>query len=153
MEVILVKDVDTLGESGNLVNVSDGYARNYLFPRSLAILSTTGAREDLKRRAAKIEEKNKKKHEADLKVAQTIESVGVLSLQARAGEQGKLFGAVTTKELASLISEKSGVTVDRKILKLSQPINRLGEYDVEIKLSQRVTAKLSIQVISDTDED
>ena len=152
MQVILIKDVDTLGENGQLMTVKDGFARNYLFPRNLAVEATTGAVQDRDRRLSRIQAKAEKKHQEDLAKAGKVEALGQLVLKARAGEHGKLFGAVTTKELARLITEKTGLPVERKSLALNSPINRLGDYEVSIRFSPKVTSKLPVQVLADDDE-
>jgi large subunit ribosomal protein L9 len=151
MQVILVKDVDSLGESGEVRNVSDGYARNYLLPKGFAVQATPGAMKDLEMRIERIRKKAEKKHQEDLTKAGNVQKIGVLVLSARAGEQGKLYGAVTTKELARLISEKTDLDIERKSLKLNHPINRLGEYDLQIRFSPKVTATLKVNVVADED--
>src|SRR5262245_5603836 len=133
MQVILLKDVDSLGESGEVHNVSDGYARNYLLPRHLALPATQGALKDRELRLARIQLKAEKKHQADTEKSKKIEALKVLTLAARAGEQGKLYGAVTTKELSRLLEQKTGMEIDRKAIKLNHPINRLGEYELQIR--------------------
>ncbi len=153
MEVILIKDVDSLGESGDVQNVADGYARNYLFPKGLAVKATTGARKDLSTRIERIRVKAEKKHQEDLEKSAKIEAIGVLILTARAGESGKLYGAVTTKELSRLITEKAGLEIERKSLKLNHPINRLGDYELQIRLSPRVQATLQVKVQADADSE
>jgi large subunit ribosomal protein L9 len=153
MQVILVKDVDSLGESGEVCNVSDGYARNFLFPQGLALQATKGSLKDLETRRERLRVKAEKKHQEDLARAQKVQDIGTLVLSARAGEQGKLFGAVTTKELSRLITEKSGLEIDRKNLKLNHPINRLGDYELQIRFSPKVQATLPVQVVADEDSD
>lgn len=153
MQVILTKDVDSLGESGELKQVSDGYARNYLFPKGFAIEATSGAIKDLDLRIERIRKKAEKKHQEDLAKASKIEKIGVLTLEARSGEQGKLYGAVTTKELARLISQKTHLEMDRKNLKLDHPINRLGEYELHIRFSPKVSALLKVNVVADEAEE
>lgn len=153
MDVILVKDVDSLGESGETKSVTDGYARNYLFPKGLAIEATPGAMKDLQMRIERIRAKAEKKHKEDLEKAQKVEALQVLTLTARAGEGGKLYGAVTTKELARLISDKTGLEVDRKSLKLNHPINRLGEYELQIRFSPKVLANVPVHVVADEESD
>ncbi|MCA9842092.1 MAG: 50S ribosomal protein L9 [Cyanobacteria bacterium HKST-UBA03] len=146
MQVILTEDVISLGESGDIVEVSGGYFRNYLSPKRLAVVKTDGALQDRNKRLERIKQKAEKKHAADLAKAQKIEAVGKLTLLARATEHGKLFGAVTTKELATLVTEKSGEPVERKMLELNSPINKLGEYEIAIRFSNKVTAKLAVEV-------
>ena len=151
MKVILTKDVTDLGDIGNVVSVSDGYARNYLFPQQFAIEATKGSLEDLARREQRLKAQAEKRHQQDLETAQKLEGLGQLTLKARSGEAGKLFGTVTTRELAKLLTEKSGLAVDRKNLELNHPINRLGEYELRVKLSSKVIAKLPILVEADTE--
>lgn len=152
MQVILIKDVDSLGEGGEVRNVSDGYARNYLFPKGFAVEATPGAMKDLEMRSERLRIKAEKKHQEDLAKSQKVEALGTLVLAARAGEGGKLYGAVTTKELSRLVSDKTGLEIDRKNLKLNHPINRLGEYELSIRFSPKVQATLSLNVVSDSDD-
>lgn len=153
MQVILLKDVDNLGESGDLQNVSDGFARNFLFPNKLAVEATNGAMKDREMRLVRIQAKAEKKHQEDLARSQKVTAIGTLTLSARAGEQGKLFGAVTTKELSRLLTDKSGLEIDRKALKLDHPINRLGEYEVSIRFSPKVTVTVPVHVVADEDSE
>ena len=153
MKVILSKDMNDLGDAGTLVAVSDGYARNYLFPQKMAVEATKGALEDLARRQTRLQDKANKKHQLDLETAQELENIGQLLLKARSGDHGKLYGTVTTRELAKLLTDKSGLAIDRKSLQLDNPINRLGEYSLQIKLSSKVSATLKVLVEADTTEE
>jgi large subunit ribosomal protein L9 len=153
MKVILTKDMSDLGDAGSVVSVSDGFARNYLFPQQFAIHATPGALDDLSRRQARLQAKAEKKHQLDLETAQELENLGQLTLKARSGDHGKLFGTVTTRELAKLLTDKSGLSIDRKALQLDNPINRLGEYSLSIKLSTKVSATLKVLVEADTSDD
>lgn len=153
MQVILTKDVDNLGEGGEICAVSDGYARNFLFPKKLAVLATAGALKDREMRLGRIQAKAQKQHQENLDRAAKVEKIKTLTLAARAGETGKLYGAVTTKELARLVSEKTGLDVDRKSLTLSAPINHLGEFDLQVRFSSKVKATLKISVVADEDSD
>jgi large subunit ribosomal protein L9 len=153
MQIILTKDVDSLGGSGELHTVADGFARNYLFPQGLAVEATTGAIKDRDMRLDRIRAKADKKHQADLAKAASVEAIGTLVLSARAGEHGKLYGAVTTKELAMLVATKAGMDIDRKVLKLNHPINRLGDYELSIRFSPKVSITLAIHVVADEESD
>lgn len=153
MKVILKKDVAELGEHGAVVSVSDGYARNFLLPNGWAVIATKGSLKDLGMQQTRLQQKAEKKHQLDLETAKEIEGVGQLKLTARAGEHGKLFGTVTTRELAKLLTDKTGLQIDRKTLTLDNPINRLGEYKLDVKLSSKVSAKLAIFVEADTEEE
>src|SRR5579871_5976740 len=118
MQVILMKDVEILGDSGEVIQVSDGYARNYLFPQQLAVAATPGALRDLQRRRARIQAQAEKKHQEDMQKATLVNELESIVLQANSGENGKLFGAITTKELAAVVKEKTGLTVERKNISL-----------------------------------
>lgn len=146
MEVILNKDVDGAGASGDVVTVSDGYARNYLFPKNLAVKATKGSLEDLNRRIDRIKAKAEKKYQADLEKAEKINVLESITLEANAGETGKLFGTITTKELANVLQEKTGLEIERKSLNLNSPINKVGEYQLNVKISSQVDAQLVINV-------
>lgn len=152
MQVILLRDVDNVGESGQQVNVAEGFYRNFLSPRKLAVAATKGAMADLKMRADRIKAKQEKQHQENLAKAEKIQAIGTLTLHAAAGEGGKLFGAITNRELAKVVTEKVGFEIDRKNLVISQPIHEVGTYAIEIKLSTRVKTTLSVAVQADEDE-
>lgn len=146
MKVILTKDVESLGDSGELLTVADGYARNYLFPQKKAILATEGALKDLQTRIQRIRAKAEKKHQEDQAKAAKVTGLEAITLEANVGENGKLFGAITTKELAKVINDKTGLELDRKNMSLDTPINRVGEYSLHIKVSSKVSATLKVVV-------
>lgn len=149
MQVILLKDVDTLGESGEVKTVRKGFARNHLLPNGLAVVATPGALKDLELRRGRINAKAEKKHQEDQGKAKKLEAIGTLNLSARAGEDGRLFGAVTTRLIATLLSEKTGLEIDRKNINLNRPINRLGEYELEVRFSPRVKSTIPVLVSSE----
>jgi large subunit ribosomal protein L9 len=146
MKVILTKDVDSLGDSGEVMTVSDGYARNFLFPQNMAIEATKGSMADLQRRIERLKAKAEKKHQEDLAKAGKITKLEVLELEANVGENGKLFGAITTKELAKMLEEKTGLELERKNMSLDNPIHKVGEYNLYVRLSSKVSANLKIVV-------
>lgn len=146
MEVILKKDVQNIGEAGDIVSVKDGYARNFLLPQNLAELATKGAKENREKNLARIKAKQEKLHAEALEVAKKIEALEVIEFSAKAGESGKLFGAITTKKLAEEIKAKTGVEVDRKTISLDAPINKLGKFTMQIKLTSKVKASLNVNV-------
>lgn len=146
MQVILKKDVQNLGEAGDIVNVKDGYARNFLLPQSAAEIATKGALENREKNLARIKAKQEKLHAEALAKAEQIENFGKLELSAKAGESGKLFGTITTKKLAEELLAKSGIEVDRKNVSLNAPINKIGEYTMLIKLTSKVKCELSVVV-------
>src|SRR5215216_4457600 len=132
-QAILLKDVDSLGKAGEAVDVSPGYLRNYLLPRKLAQPATKGALEDAQRRQEAAEAAAQAAAERAGETAALL-SKTVLTIQHRAGEDGKLYGSVTSAEIADAISEARGLRVDRKKIKLPEPIRDVGTYMVEIEV-------------------
>lgn len=146
MQVILKKDVQNLGEVGDLVNVKDGYARNFLMPNNLAEIATEGSLAARERNIARIKAKSEKLHQEALEKAEKIEAAEVIEFSAKAGESGKLFGTITTKRLAEELLAKTGIEVDRKSIILDNPINHVGNFVMTVKLSSKVKAKLNVTV-------
>jgi large subunit ribosomal protein L9 len=140
-QAILLKDVDSLGKAGEAIDVSPGYLRNYLLPRKLAQPATAGALEEARRRAeAAVEATREAAARAEENAALLAKTV--LTIQHRAGEDGKLYGSVTTKEIAEAIAEARGLRVDRKKIRLDDPIREVGTYMVEIELAGGATARI-----------
>lgn len=144
MQVILLEDVKGHGKKGQLVNVSDGYARNFLFPKNLAKEATASAQAELKSQAdAKAhhyeQEKQKAKETAELISGKTVKII------AKAGSGGKLFGAVTSKEIATELNKLLGVNIDKKKLSVSD-IKNFGEYTASVKLFTDVTTTFTVVV-------
>ncbi len=148
MQVILKKDVQNIGEVGDLVNVKDGYARNYLIPNSLAEVATKGALVQRERNIARIKAKAEKLHQEALATKEEIEKIGAISLSAKAGESGKLFGTITTKKLSEELLAKCGMEIDKKSIILDNPINHIGNFVMTIKLSSKVKAQLNVEVVA-----
>lgn len=146
MQVILRKDVQNLGEAGDIVNVKDGYARNFLLPQAAAEKATDGAMKNREQNLARIKAKQEKLHSEALELSKKIEEIGKLELTAKAGESGKLFGTITTKKLTEELQAKSGIEVDRKNVTLNAPINKVGEYTMLIKLTSKVKTELAVVV-------
>ena len=144
-EAILLKDVENLGAAGEAVDVSPGYLRNYLQPRKLAQPATKGALEEAQRRREAAERAAKEAEEqAAAKAGENaaLLSKTVLTINHQAGEDGKLFGSVTSTEIAEAISEARGLRVDRKKIRLEEPIREVGTYMVEIEVGGGQTAKV-----------
>ena len=146
MQVILKKDVQNLGEAGELVNVKDGYARNFLIPKNFAEVATEGALKNREQNLARIQAKQEKLHQEALAKAAEIEKLGQIELSAKAGESGKLFGTITTKKLCEELKEKANIEVDRKTVSLNAPINKIGEFTMLIKLTSKVRTELKVIV-------
>ena len=146
MQVILKKDVQNLSEAGELVNVKDGYARNFLIPKNFAEIATEGSLKNREQNLARIQAKQEKLHQEALAKAAEIEKLGQLELSAKAGESGKLFGTITTKKLCEELKEKANIEVDRKTVSLNAPINKIGEFTMLIKLTSKVRTELTVVV-------
>ena len=151
MKVILAADVEKLGHKGDVITVADGYARNFLVPKGLAMTASKGAlkQAELMRRARE-EEMKKVKDAAAAKVA-TLRSSPVY-ISARAGEEGKLFGSVTNSDVARAIVEQLGEEVDRRQIRLEDPIRTLGSHQIEIHLHEEVNALVTVEVIAHEEE-
>lgn len=140
-QAILLKDVESLGQRGDAVEVSPGYLRNYLLPRQLAQPATRGALEEAQRRREAQERAEREQAERAQESAALL-SKTVLTIQHRAGEDGRLFGSVTTKEIAEAIREARDLRVDRKRIKLEEPIHQTGTYMIEIELPGGMAASV-----------
>jgi len=140
-QAILLKDVDALGRRGDAVDVSPGYLRNYLVPRKLAQPATKGALEEAQRRREAAERTEREVAERSKETAALL-SKTVLTITHRAGEDGKLFGSVTSKEIADAIRDARDLRIDRRKVRLEQPIHETGTYMVEVEVSPGVIASV-----------
>jgi large subunit ribosomal protein L9 len=147
MEVILREHVDNLGRRGEIVKVADGYARNYLLPRKLALLATEGNKQQIERERSKFEaHEQEEKKGADQQAARMT---GIeLEIARKVGETEALFGSVTSADIADALSAK-GFEVDRRKLNLAEPIKKLGEYDVPLRLHRDVTVPIKVKVVAE----
>ena len=150
MKVILLEDVDTLGKLGDTVNVKDGYARNYLIPRNLALQATARNLKAHSNMLRDIERKKEKIMEDARSLADKVAGVS-LTFNRKTGEKGRLFGSVTNMDIAQALTEK-GLEVDRKDIHLPEPIKSLGEFDVQIKLHHDVAPVVKITVLPEEGE-
>jgi large subunit ribosomal protein L9 len=144
MKVILKEDVNNLGVMGMVVEVKDGYGRNFLIPRDLAVEANPKNIRHFEHQKKMIDTKVKKVRKTAEDFAEQLSQM-TLSIEARAGEEDKLFGSVTTKDIAEAIAQK-GVEVDRRKIQLDEPIKRLGSYEVPIKVHQDVIANVTVEV-------
>lgn len=144
MKVILKQDVKGLGKKGELVQASDGYVRNFLFPRGLAMEANAQAMNELKNREDSARYHQEMSRKAAEETANALEGK-TLSLKARAGQSGKLFGSVTTKEVAEELKKQFGVDVDKRKIAMAD-IKAYGSYTAEIKLLQGIVAKITVAV-------
>jgi large subunit ribosomal protein L9 len=138
-EAILLADVESLGEAGQAVDVAPGYLRNYLIPRKLAQPATPGALEEAQRRLEAAEKAEKARAEREAEAAGLL-SKTVLTIHQRAGEDGKLFGSVGPKEIVDALREARDLRIDKRKVKLDQPLRELGTFMVEIELADGATA-------------
>jgi len=144
MKIILQQDIHDLGLEGETVEVADGYARNYLIPKGLALEATAQNLKMMEQRQRKIEAKRLRAKEEAQALKEKMEAL-VLMFRQKAGEEGKLYGSVTAMDIASALEEK-GIVVDRRKIVLDQPIKSLGDFDVTVKIYPEVTATLKVTV-------
>jgi len=144
MEVILREHVDNLGRRGELVKVADGYARNYLLPRKLALLATAGNKKVIEREKVKYDAKEAEEQGVAQAIADRLANVEI-EIARKTGETDALFGSVTNADIAEALSAK-GFDLDRRKIQLHDPIKKLGDYSVPVKLHRDVTVTLKVKV-------
>jgi large subunit ribosomal protein L9 len=145
MKIILRQDHDKLGKIGDVVDVKDGYARNYLLPKKIAYMATSGnlhTLEEEKKQA--VQRQEKELHQAE-KLSTDLEKLSI-TLKVKVGEDEKLFGSVTSQMIADALKEK-GISMDKRIIELDEPIKALGIYTVNVKLHTNVTGKVKVWVV------
>ena len=145
MKIILLQDVKSIGKKGDVINASDGYARNFLFPRKLAQEATEASMHILNNR----NENERKQKLSELEAAQKLASElkgKELTIESKTGESGKLFGAITNKDVAALINSKYNLTVDKKKI-VMDTIKVAGTYDIEVKLYPEVATKMKVIIV------
>ena len=145
MQVILLQDVKSLGKKGEIVNVNDGYARNFILPKKLGIEANGKNLNDLKLQKANEEKVAQQLLDDAKELAKKIEA-GKVELQIKIGEGGRAFGAVSSKEISGAVKEQMGYDVDKKKIQLKDSIKTLGTHDVAVKLHPKVTASLKVIV-------
>jgi len=147
MEVILREHIEHLGNRGEIVKVADGYARNYLLPRKLALLVTDGNRKQIERERTKFDAKEAEEQRVAQAIADRLASVEVV-IARRVGETDALYGSVTSSDIAEAMAAK-GFDIDRRKLQLPEPIKRLGAIDLPVKLHRDVTATIKVKVVAE----
>jgi len=145
MKVILQQDVKGQGKSGQIINASDGYAKNFLFPKGLAIEANNVNLKILNQKNAVEQAKKQKELQEAKELAKKISEVKVL-IKAKAGEGGKIFGSITVKEIAEQLKEQNNINIDKRKIILNEPIKALGTKIIEIKIYPEVIAKLTVNV-------
>jgi large subunit ribosomal protein L9 len=147
MQVILKEDVRDLGLIGDVVNVKDGYARNFLIPKGLAIEASSRNIKALEHEKKKIQEHMKRAKTKAEELASRLSST-IITIKAKIGEGDKLFGSVTAMDIAGALA-REGINIDRKRIMLEEPLKRAGTYAINIKVHSEVSAQLNISVVSD----
>jgi large subunit ribosomal protein L9 len=146
MKVILRQDMDELGLEGTIVNVKEGYARNYLIPKGFALVADNRNIKLIEMQKKKIEVNRLKAKEDAEKAAKNLEGI-IITISQKVGEENRLFGSVTSMDIADEM-EKKGISIDRKKIVLDKPIKTLGEYDVKVKLHPLVVGSIKVAVVA-----
>ena len=147
MKVILKDNIKGVGKKDEIINASDGYARNFLFPKNLAVEANAENLAKLKSKNESIAYQKDQEKEAAKKTAEKLSKI-LLKIQVKAGENGKIFGGVSTKEISENLNKEYGIKIDKKKIDLKETIKELGSKTIEIKLYEGVIGKLKIDVIS-----
>jgi large subunit ribosomal protein L9 len=145
MRIVLRDDVDNLGKKGDLVDVADGYARNYLVPRGLALKASSGSQKQADAMKRNREARERRDRESAQALAAQFEG-RTITIKARAGGEGRLFGSVTASDIAEAVQKQTGVDIDRRKLTLDEPLKELGGVDLQVRLHPDVNATIHVEV-------
>ena len=145
MKVILLEDIKTLGKKDTIVNVNDGYARNYILPKKLGIEATPANLKSLEIRRATEQKLEEERYQEALGLKKNIEEMDI-SIPVKVGENGKLFGAISAKEVAAEVKQKYDIELDKKKLQLAEGMKNLGDYVCKVKIHPRVSADLKVKL-------
>lgn len=148
MKVILKQDIKGVGKKDQIINANDGYARNYLFPKNLAVPADKGNMTNLQSKQSSEEHRKSLEKQAAIETAKKIEEI-TLKIQVKSGENGKVFGSVTAKEIGENLEKQYKIKVDKKKIVLKDSIKVLGIFNIEIKLYDGVIAKLKLSVVGE----
>lgn len=151
MKVILLQDVDGLGKVGDLKEVADGYARNYLLRRHLAAGATPTLLANHKQHIAAQQRKQEKEFEANRELAERLAKV-TLTFKARVGRQGRLYGSITSQDIATGLRDAEGLTVDRRLIELPNPIRAIGSYPISVKVASKLEPKITVNVVDEAEQ-
>jgi large subunit ribosomal protein L9 len=149
MKVILLQDVDDLGKAGDLKDVANGYARNYLLPRQLAAGATPSLVANRQQRIAAEQRKIEKQAELNKQQAERLSQVS-LTFKARVGSQGRLYGSITSQDIAAGLRDAEGIVVDRRLIDLPEPIRTTGTFTVSVKVAQKLQPKITVNVVGES---
>ena len=145
MKVILLQDVKGKGKKGQMLEVSDGYARNFMLPRKLAIEATTDAVNTMRMNDKAAAEKAAKERAEALEISKKLKAM-TLVVKAKGGGAGRLFGSVTNQEIADALKAQSGIVLDKRKIVIADPIKSIGTYTVQCKLGSEITASLTVKI-------
>lgn len=145
MKVILLKDVKGTGKKGEVKEVSDGYARNFLLPKKMAVVADNTAVKELNEKSKAAENKAQKEYEAAVELGKKMEEMNIV-IYSKSGDGGRLFGSITSKDIAEQLKKQHEIVVDKRKILLNDPIRTLGSTNVEIKIHQKVTTKIRVDV-------
>src|SRR5437764_9349692 len=146
MKVILLQDVEGLGKAGDLKDVANGYARNYLLPRQFAAGATPSLIANRKQRIAAEQRKLERQVDLNRQQAERLGQV-TLTFQARVGREGRLYGSITSQDIAAGLRDAKGITIDRRMIDLAEPIRTVGTFTVPVKLAQKLAPKITVTVV------
>ena len=149
MKVILLQDVDELGKAGDLKDVANGYARNYLLPRQLAAGATPSLVANRQQRIAAEQRKIEKQAELNKQQAERLSHIS-LTFKARVGTQGRLYGSITSQDIAAGLRDAEGIVVDRRLIDLPEPIRTTGTFTVSVKVAQKLQPKITVNVVGES---
>lgn len=145
MKVILLKDVKGTGKKGEVKEVSDGYARNFLLPKKMAVVADNTAVKELNEKNKAAENKAQKEYEAAVELGKKMEEMNIV-IYSKAGDGGRLFGSITSKDIAEQLKKQHDIVIDKRKVLLNEPIRALGSTNVEIKIHQKVVTKIRVDV-------
>lgn len=145
MEIILLEDVKSLGKKGEVVKINDGYARNFIIPKKLGVEATNKARNELKQQKAAEEKRQQEIYDEAAALGDKLKAVNV-KLEIKTGDNGKVFGSVSTKEIAAALKEQYDIDLDKKKMVLNDAIKNVGTYKVPVKLHPRITVEMMVTV-------
>ncbi len=147
MKVVLTRDVDNLGKAGDLTNVAEGYARNFLLPRKMAVIADKGTLANIEKQAKMVEARGEKLLAEAQQKAQKIDQLKVV-VEAKAGDSERIYGSVTNQEIAEALNAQHSIAVDRKKIHTKQPIKKLGNFEIPVKLHRDVDATIHVEVVA-----
>ena len=149
MKIILLQDVEGLGKAGDLKEVANGYARNYLLPRHLAAGATPELIANRTQRIAAEQRKIEKQAEVNRQLAERLGQI-TLTLKAKVGRQGRLYGSITSQDIAAFLQKAENITIDRRLIEMPEPIRTLGTFTIPVKVATKLESKITVNIIDES---